>query len=235
MRLAAAYRCRSDAPLQFEARLVHELWHAESKAAPGRRAALLLALSEWAQRLRSHLFAVWDDAPLPWQSAFFDACARTAAATVLVPIRGAAVPGAATPTDRLLDAAWPASRPAAPGELAPGLQQRAQALADSLADALPASPLAGRLEFVAADTLEDHAAAVADCVRGWLAQGLRCIALIAADRVAARRVRALLDATPCWWPTRPAGRSIPRAPRRSSTRGWRRWRAAPITATCWIC
>jgi len=192
-RLAAAYRCRADAPLQFEARLVHELWHAEGTAAPGRRAAMLLALSAWAQGARSPLFAVWDGAPLPWQSAFFDACAQTAAATVLVPVRGAAPADAMTPTDRLLHAAWPA----AGGEALPGLHRRAQVLADSLAESQAespvTSPLAGRLEFVAADTLEDHAAAVAGAVRGWLAQGLSGIALVAADRVAARRVRALLE------------------------------------------
>lgn len=54
-------------------------------------------------------------------------------------------------------------------------------------------PLAGKLKFFAATSLEQEARAAAMQVRRWLDQGKRDIAIVAQDRVAARRVRALLE------------------------------------------
>ena len=53
--------------------------------------------------------------------------------------------------------------------------------------------LAGKLKFFAATSLEQEARAAAMQVRRWLDQGKRNIAIVAQDRVAARRVRALLE------------------------------------------
>ena len=54
-------------------------------------------------------------------------------------------------------------------------------------------PLAGKLRFFAATSLEQEARAAAMQVRRWLDQGKRDIAIVAQDRVVARRVRALLE------------------------------------------
>ena len=59
------------------------------------------------------------------------------------------------------------------------------------AQSLP--PLAGRLKFFAATSLEQEAAAAAMQVRLWLQAGKRDIAVVAQDRVVARRMRALLE------------------------------------------
>lgn len=55
------------------------------------------------------------------------------------------------------------------------------------------SPLAGRLQLVSVHGREAEAEAVAAQVFAWLGEGLRRIALIAEDRLTARRVRALLE------------------------------------------
>jgi len=54
-------------------------------------------------------------------------------------------------------------------------------------------PLKGKLRFFAATSLEQEACAAAMQVRLWLQQGKRDIAIVAQDRVAARRMRALLE------------------------------------------
>ncbi len=54
-------------------------------------------------------------------------------------------------------------------------------------------PLAGKLHFFAATSLEQEAHAAAMQVRLWLQQGKRDIAIVAQDRVVARRMRALLE------------------------------------------
>jgi ATP-dependent helicase/nuclease subunit B len=53
--------------------------------------------------------------------------------------------------------------------------------------------LSGRLSFFAATSLEQEARAAAMQVRLWLQQGKRDIAIVAQDRVVARRMRALLE------------------------------------------
>ena len=59
----------------------------------------------------------------------------------------------------------------------------------------PALPLqgGGEIKFFAATSLEQQARAAAMQVRLWLAAGKRDIAIVAQDRVAARRLRALLE------------------------------------------
>ena len=55
------------------------------------------------------------------------------------------------------------------------------------------SPLSNKLFFYAATSLEQEARAAAMQVRLWLQQGKRDIAIVAQDRVVARRMRALLE------------------------------------------
>ena len=67
-------------------------------------------------------------------------------------------------------------------------------LREMAATSLQSPPrLAGKLQFYAATSLEQEARAATMQIRLWLDQGKRDIAIVAQDRVVARRVRALLE------------------------------------------
>ncbi|MCP2936547.1 hypothetical protein NK983_28080, partial [Salmonella enterica subsp. enterica serovar Typhimurium] len=53
--------------------------------------------------------------------------------------------------------------------------------------------LRDRVRLVSAQSLEQEAQHAATCIVRWLAEGRRRIALVASDREAARRTRALLE------------------------------------------
>jgi ATP-dependent helicase/nuclease subunit B len=178
-RLEDAYGVRASQPLRFEAQVVHALWRAEAAGAPSRSTAAILALARQAGSAAAPLFVLCESEPGPTEAAFFDAWAGRQPATVFIPQRALAE----TALMRVLNLAWP------PGESAAPLAQRA----DEAVAMLPESPLAGRLRLIGAASLEEEARAVAAEVRRWLASGKRRIALVAADRVAARRARALLE------------------------------------------
>ncbi|MDP1680243.1 MAG: PD-(D/E)XK nuclease family protein, partial [Burkholderiales bacterium] len=65
--------------------------------------------------------------------------------------------------------------------------------AAALRAAIPASPIADKLKLFGAQSLEEEALAATTQVRLWLAEGKRDIAIVAQDRLAARRLRALLE------------------------------------------
>ncbi len=98
-----------------------------------------------------------------------------------------------SPRAALLASAWPeATLPAGPGgdELAPStLVIRSQ----RLLDAHPASPARDWIQFYDAPALESQAQAAVLQVQRWLSAGLSRIAIVAQDRMATRRVRALLE------------------------------------------
>lgn len=180
-RLSAGYGSGIAEPLSFEARLVHALWLADRDGAPSLPAARSLALGELAQSAQAPLFVVCEGEPPPDQRVFFHACARRVPVELFVPDRRLAGGGADSPL-AVLSAAWPPDPVEAP------LIERAAALRNATTPSL-----ASRVALVAADSLEALARHTALQVRAWLAEGRTTIALIAADRVAARRARALLE------------------------------------------
>ena len=107
---------------------------------------------------------------------FLDRCAAFAPVTLFELATDANAPVAHT-----LQRAWQQTEPP--------LRERAAALAADHHD----SPLASRITLSAAPHLEAEARAVATWVATHLRAGRRDLALIALDREAARRVRALLD------------------------------------------
>ncbi len=179
-RIERAYDVRGSQPLRFEAEVVHRLWRAEAAGPAGRQAAQAQALARLAGGATAPLFLLCEGEPRPIEAAFCAAWAARQPATLCQPVREAA-------SDALMQAlnfAWPPRPEAAPPLIARAAAARA---------ALPQSPLAGRLRLIGAAGLEEEAAAVAAEVRRWLAVGRRRIALVACDRVAARRARALLE------------------------------------------
>ena len=180
-RLAAAYQARAGESLQFEARLVHELWYALQNALGDR----VDHASAYQQRL-AHLAA---NAQLPLYTVGLADLAPSEVEFILRYAEGQpvcvfhsdALNAASDALGDMLAASWQASEQSLP--------ERAEALRTSH----PRSPLAEKLRLFPAHSLEQEARAAETQVRLWLAQGMQHIAVIAQDRLAARRVRALLE------------------------------------------
>src|SRR5581483_8832297 len=179
--LESAYRARAGEPMQLEARLVHELWHAVSTPDSGRVdpvALYHLRLARIAAAADFPLYAIGLADLTPAERAFLDAYSRRAPVAVY-----RIDPAAADPVARALDAAWSASPDAA------DVRSRAAAISSGAAR----SPLAGNLALYGAPSLEHEARAIDAQVRRWLIEGRRNIAVVALERLVARRVRALLE------------------------------------------
>jgi ATP-dependent helicase/nuclease subunit B len=178
--LEQAYRARAGESLTFEARLVHELWHALA-AATGEtdaEAAYQLRLSRVAANAAAPLYALGLTRLAPSEERFLEGYAARAAVHRYDVDRAAG--GAAA---QVLAAAWPQQAGDA------GLRERAGALKAEH----PASPLAGKLRIIGAAGAEQEAQAVDVTVREWLLTGKRRIAVVVQDRLVARRARALLE------------------------------------------
>lgn len=187
--LQQAYALRASVPLAFEARVVHELWKAltatgvPDEAAVYRlrlsRLARLAASCEEAQPLVVLLDAAPEESLDPAERDFLCRYGATHATQVFYPTPRESC---ATPLMTALDAAWPHHTDLP-------LFERAQLLAQQY----PHSPFGDRLQLVPAAGREQEAQAAVAQVGAWLQAGLRRIALIAQDRLTARRVRALLE------------------------------------------
>ncbi|MDD2914864.1 MAG: PD-(D/E)XK nuclease family protein [Gallionella sp.] len=159
-----AYQARQNSALQLEARLVFELWHAmQSGAEPDAARAYQQRLAKLAAQAHQPLFVLRTSEWSTLEQRFLDEYAGHAAVQVF--------------DLREMDAQWG-------GWLRdPSVGLRAQSI----------PPLGDRLRFFAATSLEQEAGAAALQVRRWLQAGKRDIAVVAQDRVVARRMRALLE------------------------------------------
>lgn len=187
--LEAAYRLRASVPLAFEARVVHELWRVlAGLGRPDAPGAYALGLAQLAEAAAAPIAVILDGPPesacTQAENAFFARYASRQPVLLLYPQHRS---GDGSPLARLLATAWPLEMEVPP------LAERAVALADDLGAAGEVSPLAGRLSILAAKGREQEARAAAATVLQWLTEGKRRIALIAQDRLVARRVRALLE------------------------------------------
>ena len=179
--LERAYRARSGESLTFEARIVHELWHAMSRLAgeADAESAYQLRLARLAGAASAPLYALGLARLAPSETRFLERYAERASVRVFETdpeADGNAV-------TRTLAAAWPRE------EAADGLRARGHALIA----AHPQSALAGRLRIVGAVSAEQEARVVDATVREWLLAGKRRIAVVVQDRLVARRARALLE------------------------------------------
>ncbi len=186
--LEAAYRTRAGEPLQFEARLVHELWYAMSLSVDGRVdgvTAYHLRLAGLADNAASPLYAVGLSGLTPMEQDFF----RRYKERQPVHLYGCGGEVPADDLSRLVQIAW--QSPVVTEESAPpgNLRERAA----EFSQLCPESPLSSRLELLEAHSLEQEAQAVDSQIREWLLAGKSTIAVIAQDRLAARRARALLE------------------------------------------
>jgi ATP-dependent helicase/nuclease subunit B len=186
-RLQEIYQSKPDPAMHFEARLAYELWHAfHGVDANGIGAALDAAL---ARQLQLAALAISPPGPLctvglprmaPFEAEFLRRYAERQSVLVM---NGDESVGA-DPLTAGLAAAWV-------GPEASAEELHARAIAFRATHEV--SPLARRVSCHAALSLEDEALAAAGAMRAWVGEGKRAIALVAADRLTARRVRALLE------------------------------------------
>lgn len=176
--LERAYQARRNASMQFEARVVHDLWYAMHASGE------LDAARAYQQRLAQ--LALQADAPLyvllasglavP-EARFLEAYAERAPVEVF-DLRELA---AQQPACAVLDVALRAP------------QGHLRDQAGQLRVRHPHAALNNRLRLFGAHGLEQEAHAAELQVRRWLLAGKKNIAIVAQDRLVARRVRALLE------------------------------------------
>ncbi len=179
--LARAYAIgKHNADFTVEARLTHDVWRTLAQPGEGQMdaaARYALQLSTWAAAANAPLYLIGSIAYSRRERAFFAAYASNAPLCLIEQ----AAPGGPQPSAYLdfLAAAF-ASAPQAPGEFES---------TPAGASALPG----GELRCHAAHDVEDEAAAALAVLREWLRAGKRNIAVVAFDRQAARRLRALAE------------------------------------------
>ncbi|MDB5801989.1 MAG: Inactivated superfamily helicase [Rhodocyclales bacterium] len=177
-RLEEAFELRNSQALNFEAKLVNALWRAEAQGKPSRAVARLLAAAQWLVQLDGPLIVMLESADAGPLQALIEEAARRVPVLLLRPDR--ALAGGALA--EMLARAWPLAAERLP------LRERVHGIDP---DVITRSRQ--RLRLFASESLENLGEAVADQVLDWLCAGKRNIALVACDRLAARRARALLE------------------------------------------
>lgn len=177
-----ALRATENHAIHFEAKLVHELWRALQSDSRDidRHGAYRLRLAEIADQADAPLYVVEPVDATPAETQFF---ARYATRQPVCVIRSDDFQSAVqSPLFALLEQAWcePASTTS--------LRERAQQFVRNY----PVSP-AQSLRLFGARSLEQEAQVVELTVRRWLTQDKKNIAIIAQDRLTARRARARLE------------------------------------------
>ena len=177
--LEQAYQAKRGTAMQFEARLVHELWYAmtssdelDNAGAYQQRLALLAAQAE------APLYVLLVSGLAQAEMRFLEAY-RTRAPVKIFDLREIA---SQQPECALLQTL------SHKGERV-SLRDQASHLRNNF----PQAALNHRLRLFAAHGLEQEASAAELQVRRWLLEGKKNIAIVAQDRLVARRVRALLE------------------------------------------
>ncbi|MBK6744674.1 MAG: PD-(D/E)XK nuclease family protein [Hydrogenophilales bacterium] len=173
---ALSRRLRST-PLTREAELVFQVWRAfqQGPASPMRDYAQRLSLSAKARHVSLYTLGLHGLSRL--EARFLGQCA------LHCPLRELPVALPHRQRVEFFQHVWPND----PGAI------ELRGRAEDCARVIPISPLAGKVMLHGADNLEAEAGYVARHIRAWLAQGMRRIGVIALDRLAARRLRAVLE------------------------------------------
>ncbi len=177
-RLVAAYSARSGVSLQFEARVVHELWYALTANSFDAVRAQQQRLAQLANEISQPLYVLLTSDLSAPETQFLQRCGERVDVTIfdvreqIKTVGNCAAIACAlqrdnTQTDLRSDAAK--------------LKNNA------------AARLTSRLQLYAAHGLEQEARAAEVQIRRWLLDGKKSIALVVQDRLVARRVRALLE------------------------------------------
>ena len=185
--VSEAVRATDNHAIQFEARLVHELWRAlQLSSSDGIDAygAYMLRLGKIATQATAPLYVVGLLETTPAEQQFFSAYAQRQ--PVHVVRADAGLSANSEPLFALLHSAWATAEP---DQGPPHLMERATQLRKRHS----VSPAEACLSIFPARSLEQEAQAVEVTVRRWLHEGKCSIAIIAQDRLTARRARARLE------------------------------------------
>ncbi len=185
--LERAYQARRNAAMQFEARVVHELWYAMSASGELDAArAYQQRLALLAQQATDPLIVLLTSDLSRLEMRFLRAYGENAPVNI-IDLR---VLAAQQESCAVLNQAWGREEGAEDVHAeVPSLREQAQRLRLHF----PTAALSNKLSLFAAHGLEQEARAAEVQVRRWLLQGKTSIAIVAQDRLAARRVRALLE------------------------------------------
>lgn len=208
--LAEAYQARSGQAMQFEARVVHELWYAMAAGGePDSVRAYQQRLARLARQVETPLYVLLaSDLSVP-EANFIEACRARVPVTVfdlremVADEPGCAVLHSLSTTIARADVGWisdSASTRFRDHALSGGCTALIHPTTSHLRDQAahlrehhPDAALTRRLRLFGAHNLEQEARAAEVQVRRWLVAGKQNIALVAQDRLVARRVRALLE------------------------------------------
>ena len=207
--LERAYQAKRNTAMQFEARVVHELWYAMS-AGGGLDAARAYQqrLAQLAQQADAPLVVLLASALAAPEARFLEAYAEHAPIKIFDLREMAAEEASCAVVQMALhgsvehqDLSFPRKRESSgllkldsrfrgnDGFLQVSLRDQAIHLREHF----PQAALTNRLRLFGAHSLEQEARAAEVQVRRWLLAGKQNIALVAQDRLVARRVRALLE------------------------------------------
>ncbi len=173
---AQARRLRAR-PLSREAELVHRVWQALRQGPAGPMRAYAARIARWAQTYPGRLYHVGLHGLSRLETAFLEQCAQR------FEVIGLETEATFPRRIELLRQAWLDDADA------PDLRARARACAARW----PASPIADAIRVVAATDIESETWVAARWLRQRLAAGQRHIGIVALDRLAARRLRAVLE------------------------------------------
>ena len=175
--LSEAYQAQNCQAMQFEARVVHELWYAMAASDDlDMSAAYQLRLGVLAQQVTTPLYVLQTCDLAAIEMRFLEACREHVEVTVF-DLREMVVAEAGYTL------------------IASALQQNMESR-DLLSQAetlKTGTALSNRLKLFGAHGLEQEAQAADVAVRRWLLEGHQCIAVVVQDRLVARRLRALLE------------------------------------------
>ena len=192
--LERAYQAKRNVSMQFEARMVHELWYAMSASGELDAArAYQQRLAQLAQQADKPLVVLLASALAAPEEKFLDAYAQHAPVH-LFDLREMTKRDASC-------AVFHSLVPDIAGLESERLSSSLRAQATTLREQFPLSSLnsspnelTGRkISLFGANSLEEEACAAEVQVRRWLLAGKKNIAIVAQDRLVARRVRALLE------------------------------------------
>ncbi|NNM69346.1 MAG: hypothetical protein HKM00_05190 [Gallionella sp.] len=176
--LVAAYSARSGLSLQFEAKVVHELWYAMAASSQDGVRAYQQRLAQLASQIDQPLYVLHTSELSVPETQFLERCGERVAVTTFdmrEQVKG--VVSCAAITCAL-------QRDAKQTDL----RTAAQVLKSD-----PDARLSSRVQLFAAHGLEQEAHAAEVQIRRWLLEGKKSIAVVVQDRLVARRVRALLE------------------------------------------
>ena len=200
--LQEAYEAKADDAMYFEARLIYEMWYAFNRANRhssdeiDAAVAYKIRLAKLAAQAEGPLCVVGLDDLMPIEKNFLVNYSK--AQPVIVINKDLSVNS--MPLIECLNSAWRTTQrtfftdeennpEVSASEKKQNLLSRAQSFKEKNSN----SPLINHLQLYSADGLEDEALYASQRIIEWVKSGKRNIALVALDRLSARRARAILE------------------------------------------